>query len=102
MELAFINAILRSPGFPAQRPLAFRLCHFILLLWLCHCGHAGPLHDAVPGAVAFNLALASWFALTALAAYGLLYNLLAGRKRRKKDSSRLLTGYGRCWLRCSC
>jgi len=35
MELMFINSILRSPTFPP------RLCHFLLLLWLCHDRHAG-------------------------------------------------------------
>jgi YYY domain-containing protein len=80
MELAFINAILRSPAFPPGDPwlsgyaISYYYFGYVIVAMLAR-------FAAVPGAVAFNLALAAWFALTALAAYGLLYNLLSGRSR---------------------
>jgi YYY domain-containing protein len=78
MELAFINAILRSPTFPPSDPwlsgyaISYYYFGYVIVAMLAR-------FTATAGAVAFNLALASWFALTALAAYGLLYNLLSGR-----------------------
>ncbi len=80
MELAFINAILRSPTFPPSDPwlsgyaIAYYYFGYVMVAMLA--GVTG-----IPGAVAFNLGVASWFALTGLAAFGLLYNLLALRKR---------------------
>ena len=44
MELAFINAILRSPDFPPSRPLAVWIRHFLLLFWLCDDCHARQAH----------------------------------------------------------
>jgi YYY domain-containing protein len=79
MELAFINAILRSPTFPPRDPwlsgyaISYYYFGYVIVAMLARTSF-------VSGAVAFNLALASWFALTALAAFGLLYNLLALRK----------------------
>ncbi len=80
MELAFINAIMRSPTFPPSDPwlsgyaISYYYFGYVLVALLAKL-------TALPGAVAFNLGLASWFALTALAAYGLLYNLLALRAK---------------------
>lgn len=78
MELAFINAILRSPAFPPSDPwlsgysISYYYFGYVMVAMLARL-------TGVAGGVAFNLGLASWFALTALAAYGLLYNLLALR-----------------------
>lgn len=79
MELAFINAILRSPIFPPHDPwlsgyaISYYYFGYVMVAMLaCLSG--------VAGSVAFNLASALWFALTALAAYGVLYNLLAFKK----------------------
>lgn len=76
MELAFINAIMRSPAFPPSDPwlagyaISYYYFGYVMVAMLA-------LFTGTPGSVAFNLALASWFALTGLAAYGLIYNLLA-------------------------
>ncbi len=81
MELAFINAILRSPGFPPSDPwlsgyaISYYYFGYVMVAMLARI-------SATPGAVAFNLGLVTWFALTALAAYGLVYNLLAARGRK--------------------
>jgi len=81
MELAFINAILRSPAFPPHDPwlsgyaISYYYFGYALTAMLAHI-------TGTPGEVAFNLALAGWFALSAAAASGLLYNLLALRKDR--------------------
>lgn len=78
MELAFINSILRSPTFPPADPwlsgyaISYYYFGYVMVAMLAKLA-------AVPGGVAFNLALASWFGLTAVTAYGLLYNLLALR-----------------------
>jgi YYY domain-containing protein len=75
MELAFINATLRSPGFPPRDPwlsgYAISYYHFgyILTAMLAKL-------TTVPGTLAFNLMLALVFGLGALGSYGVLYNLL--------------------------
>ncbi len=76
MELAFINSILRSPGFPPNDPwlsgyaISYYYFGYIMVAMLVHV-------TGTVTSVAFNLAIAMWFALTALAAYGIVYNLLA-------------------------
>ena len=79
MELAFINAILRSPTFPPRDPwlsgYAISYYHFgyIMTAMIAKI-------TATAGNVAFNLMLALVFALSSVGAYGVLYNLLAGRE----------------------
>ena len=76
MDMAFINAIVRSGEFPARDP------------WLS--GHGIPVHyfgqlyiasliklTGVPTNIGFNLGLALVFALAATCAFGLVYNLIA-------------------------
>ena len=76
MELAFINAILRSETFPPHDPwlsgyaISYYYFGYILVAMLAKlCGTSG--------AVAFNLGITLVFALSALGAYGLLSNLLS-------------------------
>ena len=75
MELAFINSILRSPTFPPNDPwlsgyaISYYYFGYVLVAMITR------LTGVVSG-VAFNLAVALWFGLTALAAYGVLYSLL--------------------------
>ncbi|MCS7247561.1 MAG: DUF2298 domain-containing protein [Anaerolineales bacterium] len=76
MELAFINAILRSETFPPHDPwlsgyaISYYYFGYVLVAMLAKlCGTSG--------AVAFNLGTALVFALSALNAYGLLSNLLS-------------------------
>ncbi|MBU4224790.1 MAG: DUF2298 domain-containing protein, partial [Chloroflexi bacterium] len=78
MELAFINAILRSPAFPPHDPwlsgyaISYYYFGYVLTAMLAKL-------TATAGSVAFNLMLALVFALSAIGAYGILYNLLARR-----------------------
>ncbi len=75
MELAFINSILRSPMFPPRDPwlsgyaISYYYFGYILTAMIATV-------TAVSGTLAFNLVLALVFALAAIGAYGILYNLL--------------------------
>lgn len=75
MELAFINAILNSPTFPPHDPwlsgYAISYYYFGYVLTAMLAKVAGT-----PGSLAFNLGGVLVFALSAIGAYGLLYNLL--------------------------
>ncbi len=76
MELAFINAILESPAFPPADPwlsgysISYYYFGYVMVAVLARLSN-------VTGGVAFNLAIITWFALTAQAAFGLLFTLLA-------------------------
>jgi len=76
MELAFINAILRSPTFPPHDPwlsgYAISYYYFGYVMTAMLAKITGTL-----GSVAHNLMLSLIFALSAVGAYGILYNLLA-------------------------
>lgn len=80
MELAFLNSILRSPTFPPRDPwlsgyaISYYYFGYVMVAMLAKMA-------AVSGAYAFNLGVSSWYGLTALAAYGLLSNLLQLRER---------------------
>jgi len=80
MELAFIQALLRSEAFPPHDPwlagYAISYYYFGYLLTALLATLAGT-----PGPVAFNLAVALTFGLAASSAYGLGYDLLAPRLR---------------------
>lgn len=81
MELAFINGILQSDFFPPQDPwlsgygISYYYFGYVILSLLIQ------ITGTVSG-VAYNLSAALWFGLTALAAYGLLFNLLAFYQKR--------------------
>lgn len=89
MELAFINSILQSPTFPPADPwlsgyaISYYYFGYVMLAVLARLSGVGANY-------AFNLGQALWFGLTALGAYGILYNLLAGLR-----GDRRVTG----WLR---
>jgi YYY domain-containing protein len=76
MELAFINAILRSPVFPPRDPwlsgyaISYYYFGYVMAAMLAKI-------TATPGSIAFNLMLALVLGLGAIGAYGILYNLLA-------------------------
>lgn len=80
MELAFINAILKSTAFPPHDPwlsgyaISYYYFGYVLVAMLAKI-------TGVSGAIAFNLGSALVFALSACGAYGLLYNLLAVFRR---------------------
>ena len=80
MELAFINSILRSPTMPPNDPwlsgyaISYYYFGYVLVALLAKLA-------GTTGGVAFNLAGALVFALSAIGSYGLLYNLLAKREQ---------------------
>ena len=87
MELAFINAILRSPTFPPHDPW---LSGYAISYYYFGYTMAALLAKvtATSGGVAFNLMLASLFALNAVGSFGVGYDLLSAySKREMKNSS---------------
>lgn len=87
MELAFINAILRSPTFPPRDPwlsgwaISYYYFGYVLTAMLARI-------TSVPGTAAFNLMLALVYGLGASGSYGILYNLLAAAHRAKRPADR--------------
>jgi YYY domain-containing protein len=78
MEIAFLNAILRSPQVPPHDPwlsgysISYYYLGYFLLAMLTRL-------SALGATVAFNLGCAGWFALAATGAYGVVYDLLERR-----------------------
>ena len=95
MEMAFINAILKSPGFPPHDPwlsgysISYYYFGYVLSALLIRV-------TDVASSVGYNLVSALWFALTAAGAYGLLWDLLAQRKKPREDSMHIPDKYH--WL----
>jgi YYY domain-containing protein len=86
MELAFLNAILRSPAFPPRDPwlsgYAISYYYFGFVIVSIPAALAGT-----PGGIAFNLGIAMVFALAAVGAYGALYALLnAGKSEGETET----------------
>ncbi|GAP14419.1 uncharacterized membrane protein [Longilinea arvoryzae] len=88
MELAFINSILRSPTFPPADPwlsgyaISYYYFGYVMLAFMARLSGVGAN-------VAFNAGQAMWFGLTALGAYGVMFNLLAGLHRDRKITAGL-------------
>ncbi|MBM3943301.1 MAG: hypothetical protein FJ316_10340 [SAR202 cluster bacterium] len=81
MDLAFLNAVLRSPHFPPEDP--WLAGHPISYYYFGHLMMAFLVKlTAVPSSAGYNLAVALVAALTAAASFGLVHNLarLAGVK----------------------
>lgn len=76
MEIAFINAILRSPTFPPHDPwlsgyaISYYYFGYVLASMLA-------MFTSTNGGMTFNLMLSLVFALSVIGSYGLLYNLLS-------------------------
>ena len=83
MELAFINAIMRSPSMP---PLDPWLADYSISYYYFGYVIVGMLAkiSGVPAGVAFNLGISLVFALSALGSYGIVYNLLAAFQPGKR------------------
>ena len=88
METAFITAILHSPTFPPHDPwlsgyaISYYYFGYVMTAMLAE-------FTAVSASVAHNLMLSLIFSLSAIGAYGLLYNLLtAYREWRGEDQQR--------------
>lgn len=97
MELAFINAILRSPTFPPRDPwlsgyaISYYYFGYVMAAMLAR-------FTATPGSVAFNLMLALVFAMSASGAYGIIYNLLARTINPQERRLRFLALLGPLFL----
>jgi len=85
MELAFINAILRSNTFPPHDPwlsgYAISYYYFGYVMMAMMAKITGTV-----GSVAFNLGTALIFALSACGAYGLVFNLLNALRANKNET----------------
>ena len=85
MEVAFINAILHSPTFPPHDPwlsgyaISYYYFGYVLTSMLA-------MFTSTAASVAHNLMLSAIFALSAIGAYGILYNLLAASQTSKVES----------------
>ncbi len=80
MEIAFLNAGLRAPSLPPHDPwlsgyvISYYYLGYVLLALVTRL-------SMLSSSVAFNLGNAGWFALAAVQAYGLVYDLLGGEVR---------------------
>ncbi|MEA4810950.1 MAG: DUF2298 domain-containing protein [Anaerolineaceae bacterium] len=82
MEMAFINAIKRSPSFPPMDPwlsgYSISYYYFGYLLAVMLMRVTGTATE-----IGYNLVASFWFALTALGAYGVVFSMLAKKKTRQ-------------------
>jgi YYY domain-containing protein len=84
MELMFINGIMNSPTFPPRDlwlsgySISYYYFGYVMTAMLA-------TFTGVPATMAFNLMIALIFGLSAIGAYGVLYNLLAMRQRRRSE-----------------
>ncbi len=89
MELAFLNSVLESPQFPPHDPwlsgyaISYYYFGFIMM-------GAVTKVTGVASGVAFNLTSAVWFAMTALGAYGVVFNLIGARRGKAHPMAALL------------
>lgn len=88
MELAFINAILRSPNMPPNDPwlagyaISYYYFGYVMIAMLAKV-------TGVVSGVAFNLGIAMIFSMVSIGAYGMVYNLLSISEELKKNRSRI-------------
>ncbi|MEX2143439.1 MAG: DUF2298 domain-containing protein [Anaerolineales bacterium] len=91
MELAFINAILRSPAMPPHDPwlsgfsISYYYFGYLMVAMLAKL-------VGVTGSIAFNLGTITIFSAAALGAYGLAYNLLVLYKPKARRAMLWLAG----------
>ncbi len=84
MEMAFINAILKSPGMPPMDPwlsgfsISYYYFGYLLSAMLIRI-------TGVSSSVGYNLVAAFWFGMTAVGAYGILWDLLGLRQETAKS-----------------
>jgi len=83
MEMAFINGILKSPSMPPLDPwlsgysISYYYFGYLISALLIRV-------SGVVSSVGYNLVSASWFGLTAIGAYGVAWDLLAGKKENEQ------------------
>jgi YYY domain-containing protein len=92
MEIAFINAILRSEVFPPLDPwlsgfgISYYYFGYVMTALLTR-------FSGVPATSAFTLGIAHLFALTVTGAFGVAYNLV-GAARKEEGRAKMAVGYG--------
>lgn len=80
MEIAFLNASLRAPALPPHDPwlsgygISYYYLGYVLLAMVTRI-------SMLASSIAFNLGNAGWYALTAIQAYSIVYDLLGGAVR---------------------
>ena len=85
MEMAFINGILKSPGFPPMDPwlsgysISYYYFGYLLSAMLIRI-------TGVSSSVGYNLVAAFWYGMTAVGAYGILWDLLGLRQQTAKST----------------
>ena len=85
MEIAFLRAILRSDTFPPHDPwlsgfaISYYYFGYLIVAMLTRLA-------VVPPSIAFNLGIATLFALTCTGAFSLVYNLIAASSKPKSQS----------------
>lgn len=86
MELAFINSILKSPAFPPNDPwlsgyaISYYYFGYVIISLLIRV-------SGVASEIGFNLASALWFGLSAAALYGVVFDLLVGRRKQEDEQT---------------
>lgn len=86
MELAFLNGVRRSPSFPPRDPwlagygISYYYFGYVLVAMVADLA-------GVTSGVAFNLGIATLFALTLLGSYGLIYNLVVAHRREHRQAA---------------
>lgn len=92
MELMFINGIMNSPTFP---PRDLWLSGYSISYYYFGYVMASMLatFTGVPATMAFNLMVSLVFALSAVGAYGILYNLLANYREASPADQLQITNY---------
>ena len=94
MEIAFVNATLRSERFPPQDPwlsgygISYYYFGYVLMAMVTHL-------SGLPATTAYNLFVPALFALTLSGAFGLVYNLVAVRQREDGHGR---SGQPRQWM----
>ncbi len=91
MEIAFLRAVLRSQTFPPYDPwlsgfaISYYYFGYVMMAMVTRLA-------AVPPSIAFNLGIATLFALTCNGAFSLVYNLVAARASDRQKARAALTG----------
>ncbi|HJR81659.1 MAG TPA: DUF2298 domain-containing protein [Anaerolineales bacterium] len=92
MELMFINGIMNSPTFPPRDlwlsgySISYYYFGYVMASMLA-------LFTSVPATMAFNLMISLIFGLSAVGAYGILYNLLASYREASLRDQLPITNY---------
>jgi len=91
MEIAFLRAILRSDTFPPNDPwlsgfaISYYYFGYVIVAMLTRLA-------AVPPSIAFNLGIATLFALTCTGAFSLVYNLIRNQVLSEKPGFSTILG----------